>query len=151
MMVYNRTQADVDSAKQIWLEKIKAFLPLSESDIQTLERGFLTVNVLNRIENKQAEIKTLLNNDGYFGGGFINKSWAIGDYFGQEDLERLAENTSLLRTYIKVYSDTPTNPNPIYHFEEINKMEHILEDLELIIGELAENYKECGAFECGEE
>ena len=149
-MIYDRTIADVEGAQVIIETKVKAFLPLTEDEINTLERGVMTIGTLNRIEAKQNEVKQLLNKEGYYGGAFENKTWEVGDYFMESDLVRLANNTALLRKYIAVYSNTPQSPKAEYHFEEINKMEKILVDLEQIVAEMKTKYRRCNTFRCGE-
>lgn len=150
-MIYNRTIEDVNAAKKIIEEKVKKFLDLTSEDIKQLERGILTTESINRIENKQEEIRSLLNEAGYYNNFGINKiDWQLGDYFMQSDLDRLVRNVELLKNSIKLYPDTPSIPSPVYHYEEINKMEKILYDLEHIIGEVVANYRECGTFYCGE-
>lgn len=155
-MIYDRTIEDVNQAKQIVENIIKikennTFEGLTDDQISTLERGMLTLTTINRIENKQTEIRELLNEAGYYNNAGDNTlDWEQGNYFMQADLERLATNSALLRNSIKVYADTPEAPKPVYHFVEINKMEKILVDLETLIGDLESNYRECGTFSCGE-
>ena len=61
-MIFDRTQNDVDTAILLRDTKVKKFETLTESEIATLEKGTLTINTLNRIENKQEEfVKTILN------------------------------------------------------------------------------------------
>ena len=59
-MIFDRTQNDVDTAILIRSEKVQNFETLTESEIATLEKGTLTINTLNRIENKQSELKNLV-------------------------------------------------------------------------------------------
>lgn len=149
-MIYDRTIEDVDEAVRIVNERVKRFLPLTASEWDKLERGLMTVDTINRIESKQAEIRNSLNKNGYYNNVGLNKSWELNGYFMQEDLDRLARNTEMLRNSIKVYIDTPNAPKPIYHFEEINKMEKILVDLEKIATSIKLKYKRCNTFNCGE-
>ena len=61
-MIFDRTQNDVDTAILLRNTKVKNFETLTESDIATLEKGTLTINTINRIENKQEEfVKTILS------------------------------------------------------------------------------------------
>lgn len=149
-MIYDRTIEDVNEAIRIVNERVKRFLPLTASEWDKLERGLMTVDTINRIESKQAEIRDSLNKNGYYNNVGLNKSWELNGYFMQEDLDRLARNTEMLRNSIKVYIDTPSPPKPIYHFEEINKMEKILVDLERIATSIKLKYKRCNTFNCGE-
>ena len=59
-MITDRTVQDINSAKKIREEKIQKFIALTQDDIKTLEKGFITINTLNRISNKQKEISDIL-------------------------------------------------------------------------------------------
>ena len=60
-MIFDRTQEDVDTAVRLRNEKVKEFKNLTNEEINTLERGTITINTLNRIENKQTEIAELFS------------------------------------------------------------------------------------------
>lgn len=151
-MITDRTQADVDKALEIRDEKVKVFKTLSEDDINTLERGTITINTLNRIENKQDELKNLFNDMGYWNTNIITKTdWVNGDIFYKEDFQRIINNENILRIAFFAYSDTPKTPDISFHYEDINSLEKILEDLDIMINDVKSNYLECGTFECGEE
>ena len=150
-MVYDRTIEDVNEAKRIAEEVIKAFQTPTQTQLDILERGMLTVTAINRIESKQEEIRQRLNEAGYYDNlGSNQTDWVAYDSFMQEDLQRLADNCKSLRNSFFVYADTPEPPKPIYHFEEINKMEKILVDLESAIQDMVSRYRECGTFNSGE-
>lgn len=148
-MIYDRTIQDVNEAKRIIREKIKSFLELTREEIEKLERGVFTIESANRIESKQEEIKLLLNSLGYYNNSIDNKKWSFGDYFMQSDLDRIVNNLTSLKNSFMVYEDTPKSVIPIYHFEEINKIEKILVDLEKMANEIVGHYRECGTFDCG--
>ena len=148
-MIYDRTLQDVENAKQIRLDKIQNFLALTDDDIAVLERGFVTINTLNRIEDKQNELKSLLSDAGYYPATFENKTWTNTDYFTSGDLKRICENTRKLRDAFFVYNTTPENPMPKYYFEEFNKLEKILVDLFNMLDDMVSRYKRCGTFNCG--
>lgn len=150
-MIFDRTQADVDEAKEIYENKFKKFLELSESDIATLERGRMTENTLNRIENKQAELKTMLNNIGYWHTDISNKSWVLGDVFHTTDFDRILDNEYELVSAFFTYPSTPRVPNISFSYNDINSIEKILYDIENMIMDVKNNYRECGNFECGSD
>lgn len=153
-MIFNRTQFDVDNAEKIRVTKVKTFSPLSDSEIETLEKGFLTINTLNRIEDKQTELKQLFNGLGYWSIDITNKSWKLGDNFTSKgkgnDFQRIIDNENTLRNAFFVYSYTPSTPNISFGFEDINSIEKILYDLDVMINDVKSNYLICGTFECGE-
>lgn len=151
-MIFNRTQTDVDNAIDIRNRKVQNFEELSEDDVATLERGFLTINTLNRIEEKQQELKNLLEADYYFVEDIHNKTWTYTNYFLQKDFDRILDNLSKLKNAYFVYTSTPqVSDNNYRKFQTINAVEHILNDLDLMISDVKSHYRECGAFECGEE
>ena len=83
-MIYDRVQADIDTALII-RKKLQQGETLTEAEIGVLERGTLTINTLNRIEQKQAELIEIFNLLGYWNtNGIENKEWKYTGYFKQE-------------------------------------------------------------------
>lgn len=149
-MIFDRSQNDVIESIRIRNEKIKKFIELTNAEKEILEKGFLTINTINRIESKQEELKNRFNEIGYYNTPTENKSWSKGDIFFDEDFKRILNNNILLRDSFFETSDMPQNDIGIYGFEEINKIEKILNDLELSLEFVKSNYKICGTFKCGE-
>ena len=58
-MIYNRTENDIETARNLIETKVKNFAELTEDDVAKIERGTFTVNTLNRIEQKQAELNDI--------------------------------------------------------------------------------------------
>lgn len=150
-MIYDRTQNDVDAAIHIRDTKVKNFEALTETEIATLEKGTLTINTLNRIEAKQEELKNLFNEMGYWNTPITNKVWGKNDIFSVDDFRRIRDNTNILRQAFFVYNATPNTPPIAYYWNTINSLEKILYDLDVIINDVKNLYRECGTFECGEE
>lgn len=150
-MVYNRTKEDVESAKKIRLEKVQKGVELTEAEVETLERGTLTINTLNRIETKQEELKNLFNSMGYWNVAIENKTWDYTQLFDGTEFQRIIDNTNKLREAFFTFSNTPSTPKASYYFENINSLEKILYDLDVMINDVKSNYRECGNFVCGEE
>lgn len=150
-MITNRTQYDVDTAILIRNTKVKKFEALTENDINYLERGTLTINTLNRIENKQDELKNLFNDMGYWNTPITNKVWGENYIFNADEFQRIIENTNVLRNAFFVYKDTPNTPPVSYHWQDINALEKIIYDLDVMINDVKSHYRECGNFESGEE
>lgn len=149
-MIFDRTQNDVDTAILIRNTKVKQFETLTESDINYLERGTLTINTLNRIETKQDELKNLFNEMGYWNTPITNKMWGENDIFNVDELQRILDNTNVLRQAFFVYKATPNTPPISYYWQDINALEKILYDLDVMINDVKSNYRECGTFNCGE-
>ena len=150
-MIFDRTQNDVDTAILLRDTKVKKFEELTVIEIATLEKGTFTINTLNRIENKQDELKNLFNDMGYWNTQITNKVWGENDIFNVDDFQRILDNTNILRQAFFVYKDTPNTPPISYHWQDINALEKILYDLDVMINDVKSHYKECGTFVCGEE
>lgn len=150
-MIFDRTQSDVDKAVELRKEKVQKFEELTDSEIEILEKGTITINTLNRIENKQSELKELLNGIGYWDNSILSKPWEYNDIFNKEDFQRIVDNTNILRESFFVYKNTPNTPKVSYYYEDINSLEKILFDIETMIADVESNYSECGDLECGEE
>lgn len=150
-MIYNRTQKDVDDALSIRETKVKNFIPLTSEEEATMERGMLTVNTLNRIENKQAELHARLNEQGYYNIEITHKNWGENDFFFASDIQRLVDYLNALKRAFFVYSNTPATPPYEYTYSSLNDIEKILVDVESMLDDMIAKMRECGTFECGEE
>ena len=149
-MIFDRTQNDVDTAILLRDTKVKKFETLTESEIAILEKGMFTLNTLNRIEEKQEDLKGILNDMGYWNTPITNKRWSENGIFNANDFQRIINNTNILRQAFFVYNDTPNTPPISYHWQDINALEKILYDLDVMISNVKANYRFCGEFECGE-
>ena len=150
-MIYNRTQTDVDNAISIRANKIQNGLELSADEISIMERGTITINTLNRIEDKQDELKNLINQMGYFNTKTIfNRQWSYDDFFDEVNFNRILGNLRILKNAFFVYSNTPPIPTANYSYQNINDLEKILYDMDIMISDIKSRYRQCGTFECGE-
>jgi hypothetical protein len=151
-VIFDRTQNDVDTAIILRREKVQKFQELTESEIETLEKGTLTINTLNRIENKQEELKNLFNDMGYWNTPILTKQWDYSQIFKGEEFDRILSNLEILIKAFFVYKNTPDIPNNNYRkYQTINDVEKIIYDLDVMINDIKSNYRECGDFECGED
>ena len=150
-MIFDRTQNDVDTAILLRDTKVKKFETLTESEIATLEKGTLTINTLNRIENKQEELKNLFNDMGYWNTPISTRQWAYADIFEGTQFDRILNNLEILIKAFFIYKNTPNVPDNNYRkYQTINDVEKILYDLDVMINDVKSNYRECGTFESGE-
>lgn len=149
-MIFDRTQNDVDTAIRLRKEKVQTFQELTENEIAILEKGMFTLNTLNRIEEKQEDLKGIFNDMGYWNVPITNKSWDNTQIFDENEFQRIIDNTNVLRRAFFIYKDTPNTPPISYHYNDINALEKILYDLDVMINDIKSNYKECGTFESGE-
>jgi hypothetical protein len=150
-VIFDRTQNDVDTALRLRREKVQTFRELTESEIATLEKGTITINTLNRIENKQDELKNIFNDMGYWNTPITNKVWGENNIFNVDEFQRILDNTNVLREAFFIYKATPNTPPVSYYWQDINALEKILYDLDVMINDVKSHYRECGTFECGEE
>lgn len=142
-MIYDRTIEDVTQAQALFENKVKKFFPLTDTEKNTLERGRVTVDTLNRIENKQAEIGQILNKWHYLKEPIINKQWS-NEVFFREDLQRLTENTAKLREAFYVLNKDMPSPEARYFFEEFNTMEKLLAEISFLIFATKQSFKRSG-------
>ena len=127
-MIIDRTQQDVELALEI-REKVKNGETLTESEILSFERGFLTVNTLNRIEEKQAELSQILSDLGY-SVSINTKQWDSTQIFDILECERWIFNLQSLKSAFFTSKTTPDVPVYLYGYREMNAVEKILVDLE---------------------
>lgn len=149
-MVFDRTAADVEEARKIRDDKIKTFSELTEKEKGILEKGFLGINALNRIEEGLRNAKERIAEIGYHNIGFESKQWNGGEFFGADDFERIISNINLARNGFLVKKNTPKTPNALYRYDLLNDIEKIINDFFEVIDDITENYRQCGAYECGE-
>lgn len=145
-MVYDRTLADVKQA----IELQKRGAPFSSSEKNVLARGMLGIDTINRIESKQQELHDKLNDLGYYSDTTNKTNWQYADFFVLTNFQRLCNNNSSLRRAFFVYNDTPPDAIPKYHYEQINRLEKILYDIERMIPNIGDPRLICGTFYCGE-
>lgn len=149
-MIYDRTKADVDASLSIRAEYIQQGAELTAEQVEQLERGTITINTLNRIENKQKSLKGLFNAMGYWNTPTTNKEWQYTDIFDEVNFQRIIDNLNILRNAFFVFKNTSKTPPVSYHYEDINSLEKILFDLDVMINDVKSRYRRCGTFRCGE-
>ena len=148
-MIFDRKRSHVYDSIRIRDQKIKKFLPLTDEDIYILERGAVTVETINRIEEKQSELKSILNRMGYWNTPTENKLWNESMIFFAEDHERLVKNAVHLINAFYTFDDTPKTLIAEYTYSAWNDLEKILYDLGRMANVTRSNYRECGIAECG--
>jgi hypothetical protein len=147
-MIFDRTQKDVDAAIGLRNEKVKAFEDLTNEEINALERGTITINTLNRIENKQMELANLFSQLS-INVNIENKNWEQTQIFNETEFQRILDNLNVLVKSFYVYSNTPNIPKISYNFEDINAIEKILFDLEELYNKALKSFVYCGITYCG--
>ena len=147
-MVTDRTQSDIDAAKQMRL-KLQAGQSLTEEQKAILERGTCTAVMLNRIENAQKSLAILLNKYAYM-INISNKTWTTSQIFSYDACQRVLENLDRLKKAFYTYETTPDTPSYMYGRQEANDIEKILADIDELIEDMTGRFRQCGTFECGE-
>ena len=130
---------------------MQKFAELTQAEVDVLERGFLTINTLNRIESKQSELMLLFNSMGYWNTDIQPKAWSEDDVFGATDFRQLINGLDTLKTAFFVYEDTPKTPQMAFSYATFNDIEKALFDMDVMINDVKSNYRYCGAIECGED
>ena len=77
------------------------------------------------------------------------KEWYDFSFAFESELIRIAWNNVYLRKSFYVLSETPENAVGKYHYEDFNKLEKVLNDLEVVYNGMVSLYKECGDAESG--
>lgn len=147
-MITDRTSADAARADTL-RKKIQAGNTLTDEEKAAFERGACTIDMLNRIEKKQAELRDILNGYAYT-VNFESKTWAYTDIFTYADYMRLLNNLKKLKDAFFFYSSTPSVPEYMYGYQEANDIEKILVDIESTIDDMKGRFRQCGTFKCGE-
>ena len=148
-MITDRTKNDIVRAKELRDTKISKGEPLTDEELEIIERGFATINTINRIEAKQAELKDIINSMGYWNTNFENKEWSWGDIFKKRDLDKIIENNKILLDAFFAYSTTPKTAKSVYNYQEFNNIEQVLVDIENIVIDIKGRYRKSGTFKSG--
>ena len=149
-MIFNRTLEDVSIAKSLIETKVKKFISLTSEELDSIERGTLTINTLNRIESAQKELKEIFILFGYYGAHIESKEWEHENVFYKKDLQRIILNCDTLQKAFFKKQNTPIAPSPTYDIYCINDIEKIISDLYDMVNEVRSLWAECGDAESGE-
>lgn len=148
-MIYNRTRQDVSRALKIRQEKVQKFLPLTDEEVNILERGCLTTITLNRIESAQNEIAEQMVQFGFpLPGEIVTKSWATADLFLADDLKRLIANTEAFRVALNLAKQEEMLQE--YNYKTINEIERLLDVASQWVDRLAQSVFYAGDIYSGE-
>lgn len=146
--IYDRTQADVDYAKS----QIKYFKQNGGITDGKDLKGCLNVDDLNRIEFNTEYLSDSLVALYYFNN--INKrsdKWYVSGVPYVTQINRIIDNVLKLQTAYFKPSSSPTLPNTLTHYADVNSIEKCIYLLKVMIDNMTSSFKECNTFECGEE
>lgn len=150
-IIYDRTATDVSLAKEIIENVIKNEQEPNEEQLETLSRGTITLDTIQRIQKNQAELSKLFFDSFYFGEEVIKKEFSENDIFNDFDLQNIIGNCHILAKRFFVYQTTPDNIKAQYTYESTNGIEKIIYDLNKNYNFMLSNQKECDTFFCGED
>lgn len=148
-MIFDRTIFHVNESKKIFHNKISKGEEPTPQEQEILDRGFFGIGALNRIEQKQLEVQNDLIELGYWHKEPRNKIWDFGEWFTKEDLERIVNTNSELKKSFFVSREAPIDAVASFYYEEINRIEKMLFDLETNANSAINNYRYCGTINCG--
>lgn len=139
-MIFDRNQSDVDAAINLRGTKVKKFIELTSAEITQIERGTITHNTLNRIENMQRLLYNLLNGYAYKIDITNKTNWTTSDKFTIDDFNRILNNTKALYNRFYAFSDTPKPPDNLFSWQGANSVEKILYDINDILGKMVSSF-----------
>ena len=148
-MIFNRTEKDVSEAKRIIQQKVQKFIALNEKEIETLEKGCVTISTLNRIENAQRVLKDAL----VALGNSIEvetKYWFETDIFTDNDFGRLLINLDKLKSVLPPNKETPKTPSVSFDYLTMNNIEKTIYDLQTLEENTRKSFFYSGELFCGE-
>lgn len=149
MMIFDRILEDIETAITL-LKKLKSGTSLTTSEKNALERGTLTVNTLNRIENKQAELSDILYQWKYLKEPLETKTWVQTDFFKAGDMNRFVYNTNTLRdSFFLSKSDIPY-PTTEYTITAFNAIEETLQNVSDLVDNTSRLFQMSGAVTAGQ-
>lgn len=125
-MITDRTIDDVKAA----IALKKRGLPFTESELTTLKRGTLCRDTLDRINEQQMKLLDVIPEAGYYIEKFESLVYVKENILLKWGLEDYIVRALTIKNAFPLYKDTtPDYVEPIAYYEEINKLEQILEDL----------------------
>lgn len=151
-MIFDRTQADVDTANRI-ITKINNGEPLTTEEQSLYDaglRGRYNYTDLNRVETKVKELEVLLTNNGYPVQVNTKTNWA-----GQDEL-RLADVTRYLGNIAEIRRILPEAMAPAavtmarwLDYAAANDIERTLWTVEAAIDSISQYLRRSGTFAAG--
>lgn len=152
-MIFNRTNDDVTKALELRETKVKLFQTLTTAETEIMERGSLTTTTLNRIEQATVGLASLFRQLGYTSSSVVNRYWGMTArmVFDESDMDRILKNLDILKAVFFETAEMPPTPNKTLNISNLNDIEKILFEMDVLINDVKSNYRECGAYECGEE
>jgi len=119
--IYNRTQTDVDYARE------------NRNNPEHL-KGAQNYSDWQRLTDNMYYLADVLNEYGYSIEITCKNEWDIYDIPSETEIENIKSNLNLLKEVFFIFSTTPITPEmPFTHYEKINALERILFDISVMI------------------
>lgn len=142
-MITDRTQADVDRAKELSAKGWAGMTPVEKAEWSAGLKGAYNYTDLNRVETAVAELAVELCLDLQ-----TKTDWTMWDIPKESDMDRYLKNIRAIRSAVGGYSTTPALPDSMRKLDYIkaNNIERVLADVYEVIGTLFR----CNEVYCGE-
>ena len=122
-MIVDRTANDVLLADTL-RKKIQSGQILTENELAQFERGFFTVEMLNRINNKILFLEYQLNQYAYRVQSTQDTQYRMyGEVLTASEYNNIFSNLNKLKAAFYVYTDTPNTPTYLYDYKSANDVE----------------------------
>lgn len=139
--VYDRTQADVDYAKEQLIKGING----------REYKGAFNVSDVIRIEGNARYLADRLFALYYVNNISTKHNWGTSSIPRTEHISRIIGNVGILQKAFYTPTGSVTLPTTLTHYEHTNAIEKNLNLLKLMIDDMESSFRECGTFECMEE
>ena len=152
-LIYDRTEADKTETKRI-LTKLQTGEVLTETEQTAYDaglKGCYNTKDLNRVEVAVAELATALNNYGY-PNITVPHTWTDNEIVTAAQWTQYITNVQALIDSYYTLADTPALPSAADRltYTGANAIEHILTDIDTLIGWMEHSTRYCSAFTCGD-
>ena len=141
--IYDRSLNDITFATA----KLKEWVADKSLDRYDL-KGCLNVADINRIEGNIQYVSEHLNRLGYT-QEVDTKVWNISDIPTTADVTRIVRNLNALVSAYDVEESTPSVPEGMLSYTEINDIEKIIWDIEFLLDLMDLAFRKSGTFKAG--
>lgn len=138
--VYDRTQADVDYAKQQLAKKIN----------NVEYKGCFNPSDINRIEGNARYLADILISLYYF-NNVSTSGWNSESLPYKDHIDRIINNIGEIWARWDKPQDAEDLPVSLLTHEQVNNIEKNLFLLKEMLDDMVSSFRECDTFECGEE
>ena len=137
--IYDRTQADVDYARQQIAQQIN-----------TGEyKGCFNYTDINRIENNTRYLSDTLFALSYF-NALTTTTWTASGTPSQNHVDRIINNINVLWEKWGKPPNAMSLPDTLLTYEQVNNIEKNIFFLKEMLDNMTSSFKQCNTFECGE-